>query len=47
MLSSFWNETVIGWIQNFETYYPFKDKVYMFYIRTQYVPRCKHSPLRL
>jgi hypothetical protein len=24
-----------------------KDGTYLFYIRTQYVPRCKHSPLRL
>jgi hypothetical protein len=22
---------------------PFKDEAYLFYIRTQYVPRCKHS----
>jgi uncharacterized protein involved in response to NO len=27
--------------------WPFKDEVYLFYIRTQCVPRCKHSPLRL
>jgi hypothetical protein len=26
---------------------PFKDEAYLFYIRTQCVPRCKHSPLRL
>jgi hypothetical protein len=25
--------------------YPFKDEAYLFYIRTQCVPRCKHSPL--
>jgi hypothetical protein len=25
----------------------FKDEAYLFYIRTQCVPRCKHSPLRL
>jgi hypothetical protein len=25
----------------------FKNEVYLFYIRTQCVPRCKHSPLRL
>jgi hypothetical protein len=24
-----------------------KDEAYLFYIRTQCVPRCKHSPLRL
>jgi hypothetical protein len=27
--------------------YPFKDEAYLFYIRTQCVPRCKHSSLRL
>jgi len=26
---------------------PFKDKTCLFYIRSQCVPRCKHSPLRL
>jgi hypothetical protein len=26
---------------------PFKDEAYLFYIRTECVPRCKHSPLRL
>jgi exosome complex exonuclease DIS3/RRP44 len=26
---------------------PSKDEVYLFYIRTRCVPRCKHSPLRL
>jgi hypothetical protein len=26
---------------------PFKDEAYLFYIRTQRVPRCKHTPLRL
>jgi hypothetical protein len=25
----------------------FKDEAYLFYIRTQCLPRCKHSPLRL
>jgi hypothetical protein len=25
----------------------FKDEAYLFYIRTQCVPRCKHSPPRL
>jgi hypothetical protein len=24
-----------------------KDEAYQFYIKTQYVPRCKHSPLLL
>jgi hypothetical protein len=28
-------------------YQPFKEEAYLFYIRTQCVPRCKHSPLRL
>jgi Leu/Phe-tRNA-protein transferase len=28
-------------------HYPFKDEAYLFYIRTQCVPRCKHSPLQL
>jgi hypothetical protein len=28
-------------------HYPFKDEAYVFYIRTQCVPRCKHSPRRL
>jgi hypothetical protein len=27
--------------------YPFKDEACLFYIRTQCVPRCKHSPPRL
>jgi hypothetical protein len=26
---------------------PFKDEAYLFYIRTQLVPRCKHFPIRL
>jgi hypothetical protein len=26
---------------------PIKDEACLFYIRTQCVPRCKHSPLRL
>jgi len=26
---------------------PFKDETYLLYIRTQSVPRSKHSPLRL
>jgi hypothetical protein len=26
---------------------PFKDEAYLFYMRTQCVPRCKHSPLWL
>jgi hypothetical protein len=30
-----------------DRYQPFKDEAYLFYIRTQCVPRCKHSPLRL
>jgi hypothetical protein len=29
------------------TYWPFKNEAYLFYIRTQCVPCCKHSPLRL
>jgi hypothetical protein len=28
-------------------YLPIKDEAYLFYIRTQCVPRCKNSPLRL
>ena len=27
--------------------YPFKEETYLFYISTQSVPRCKHSPPRL
>jgi hypothetical protein len=26
---------------------PFKDKAYLFYGRTQHIPRCKNSPLQL
>jgi hypothetical protein len=45
-------EVLCSWLfsmtfQEHLTSQPFKDEAYLFYIRTQCVPRCKHSPLRL
>jgi hypothetical protein len=35
------------WTRPKQVYYPFKDEAYLFYIGTQCVPRCEHSPVRL
>jgi hypothetical protein len=44
-LSCSLNESVGNWVTVCLS--PFKDAAYLFHIRTQCVPRCKHSPLRL